>query len=284
MKTTRHLLIAIGLAITSVPMFADFTYSNFNSTAGLQLNGNAAAVGGVLRLTPADFWQAGSAFSTNTVSLSSSASFSTYFQFQIHDDGGISDEDGQGADGIVFTVETTSNSVGGSGVGIGYTGIPKSLGVEFDTYNNGGFDPNGNHVNFDYNGNFSGADTAVEIPGRMNDDGIWSAWIDYDGATNDLELRLVENSTVRPAAPILQATVDLASILGSTDAYVGFTSATGAAYDDHDILNWQFRQDFNPINPIPGGGGAVPEPSTYGLIGAAALLGVAGLRRRARRA
>jgi hypothetical protein len=284
MKTTHHLLLAIGLAASSVPMFADFTYNDFSSTAGLQLNGNAASVDNVLRLTPADFWQAGSAFSTNTVSLASSASFSTFFQFQIHDDGGISDEDGQGADGIVFTVQTVSNNVGSSGGGIGYFGIPQSLGVEFDTYNNGGgYDPNGNHVNFDYNGNFSSDATAVEIPERMNDDGVWSAWVDYDGATQSLELRLVENSTVRPADPLLQANVDLASILGSTDAFVGFTSATGAAYDDHDILNWQFRQDFNPITN-PTGGGAVPEPSTYGLIGAAALLGLAGLRRRARRA
>lgn len=282
MKITHHLLVTIGLAASSVPMFADFTYNDFSSTAGLQLNGNAAAVGNVLRLTPADYWQAGSAFSTNTVSLASDASFSTFFQFRLSTDGGISDGDGQGADGIVFTVEPTSNSVGGSGFGIGYLGIQKSLGVEFDTFDNGGgYDPNGNHVNFDYNGNFSSSATAVEIPTRMNDGGVWSVWVDYDGATQDLELRLVEGSTLRPAAPLLQATVDLGSILGTNDAFVGFTAATGAAYDNQDILNWQFRQDFNPI--IPTGGGAVPEPSTYGLIGAAALLGVVGLRRRASR-
>ncbi len=283
MKNT-HLLLTLGLAASASSLFADFSYPNFTDTTGLQLNGNAASTGGVLRLTPADFWQAGSAFSTNTVSLSSTASFSTFFQFQIHDDGGISDEDGQGADGIVFTLQTVSNTVGSSGNGIGYYGIPNSLGVEFDTYNNGsGYDPNGNHVNFDYNGAFSPDTNAVEIPERMNDDGIWSAWVDYNGATQDLELRLVEGSTVRPAAPILQANVDLATVLGSTNAFVGFTAATGAAYDDHDILNWQFRQDFNPITN-PTGGGAVPEPSTYGLLGAAALLGVVGLRRRIRRA
>jgi len=284
MKTTHHLILAIGLAASSVPMFADFTYTDFTSTAGLQLNGSAAPAGNVLRLTPADYWQAGSAFSTNTVSLASDASFSTFFQFRLSNSGGISDEDGQGADGIVFTVEPTSNSVGGSGYGIGYLGIQKSLGVEFDTYNNGDYyDPNGNHVNFDYNGVFSSSATAVEIPTRMNDGGIWSAWVDYNGATQDLELRLVEGSTIRPAAPLLQATVDLAGILGTNDAFVGFTAATGAAYNDQDILNWQFRQNFNPITN-PNGGGAGPEPSTYFLIGAAALLGVVGLRRRARRA
>ena len=280
---TPHLIIALGLAASAGSLFADFTYTDFSSTSGLQLNGNAASVDNVLRLTPANYWQAGSAFSTNTVSLASNASFSTFFQFNMHDVGGSSDNDGWGADGIVFTVETTSNSVGGSGVGIGYTGIPKSLGVEFDTWNNGsGFDPDGNHVNFDYNGNFSPATDAVSVANRMNDGNTWSVWVDYDGSTQSLELRLAEDSTVRPADPLLQANVDLVSILGSTDAYVGFTAATGAAFEDHDILNWQFRQNFNPI--IPGGGGAVPEPSTYGLVGAAALLGVVGLRRRARRA
>jgi hypothetical protein len=283
MKTTHHLLLAIGLAASSVPMFADFTYNDFSSTSGLQLNGNAAAVDNVLRLTPANYWQAGSAFSTNAVSLASNASFSTYFQFRMHDAGGASDADGWGADGIVFTVETTSNSVGGSGVGIGYTGIPNSLGVEFDTwYNGSGFDPDGNHVNFDYNGAFSPDTDAVSVANRMNDGNTWSVWIDYDGATQSLQLRLAEDSTIRPADPLLQSTVDLVSILGSTDAFVGFTSGTGAAFEDHDILNWQFRQDYNPV--IPGGGGAVPEPSTYGMIGAAALLGLVGLRRRARRA
>lgn len=57
-------------------------YPNFSSVAGLTLNGNAAQVGSVLRVTPAINGQSGSAFSTSTVSLASGASFSTHFQFR----------------------------------------------------------------------------------------------------------------------------------------------------------------------------------------------------------
>lgn len=50
---------------------ATITYADFSSTAGLTLNGNAAQVGNVLRVTPANFNQAGSVFSTSAISLAS---------------------------------------------------------------------------------------------------------------------------------------------------------------------------------------------------------------------
>jgi hypothetical protein len=80
---------------------------------GLTLNGNAAQVGSVLRVTPANFSQAGSVFSTNPISLASNASFSTAFQFRFTNPGGACDGQGCGADGLVFIVQTNSNNVGG---------------------------------------------------------------------------------------------------------------------------------------------------------------------------
>lgn len=47
--------------------------------------------------------------------------------------------------------------------------------------------------------------------------------------------------------PTLSANLDLPAILGSTTPFVGFTAATGASYNDHDVLNWDFRQNFNPV-------------------------------------
>jgi hypothetical protein len=79
---------------------------------------------------------------------------------------------------------------------------------------------------------------------------------------------------IRPLAPLLSANVNLATVLGSTNAFVGFTSGTGSAYGNHDILTWEFRDTFNPI-VTPPGTGAVPEPSTYGLMGALGLIVVA---------
>jgi hypothetical protein len=107
--------------------------------------------------------------------------------------------------------------------------------------------------------------------------------VDYDGVSQTLELRLLESSVVRPASALLSASVNLAGVLGSTNAFVGFTSGTGSAYGNHDILSWEFRDTFSPIVTPPGtppDSGAVPEPSTYGLFGAALLAGAIAWNRR----
>jgi hypothetical protein len=126
-------LLLLGSALLTQRAQADFAYNDFSSTAGLQLNGNATtgtvppAAGTVLQLTTPGFFEAGSAFTTALTPLSNQASFSTYFQFQMPNAGGLGDGDGPGADGIVFVVQTVSNNVGASGGGIGYQGISHSL-------------------------------------------------------------------------------------------------------------------------------------------------------------
>lgn len=241
---------------------------NFANVADLTLNGAAAQVGNVLRLTPSLQTQAGSAFSTNQVSLNSNASFSTFFEFQ------ISQPLNGGADGLVFVVQTVGNNVGGAGGGIGYAGINNSLGVEFDTFNNGGVDNgNGNHVGIDLNGSI--ASVALAPVATPMDTGIpFFAWVDYDGNTDNLEVRL-STANVRPLSPLLTHNVDLVNVLGQTNAFVGFTSGTGLAGNNHDILQWQLDNTFNPIN-------GVPAPSSLALLAIGAL-GSAGFVRRRQR-
>ena len=280
MKSTRFFaFLTVSAAGMALPAFSQISISDFSTASGLQLNGNAAIVGPALRLTPANFNQAGSAFSTSAITLGANFSFSSFFTFQITGSGGSADPDGLGADGLVFVVQTNANNVGGNGGGMGYLGVPNSVGAEFDTWDNGGGfgDPNGNHVNFDFGGSFA-LTGAVPIANRMNNGNIWSAWVDYNGATNTLELRLVESSVIRPVTPLISTNVNLATVLGTTNAFVGFTSGTGAAFGNHDILSWEFRNTFSPI-VTPPGQGAVPEPSTYGLIGAALLAGIIARRK-----
>jgi len=255
LQRTTGIALAM-LALGTVEKAAAISYPDFSNVSGLTINGNAAQAGNVLRLTPAAPNQSGSAFSTTTVPLNNLSSFSTRFQFQITGSGGIGDEDGIGADGLVFVVQTAGNNVGGAGGGIGYVGVPHSVGIEFDTYNNGAQDGNnGNHLGVDLNGDVNSV-ARQNIATRFNDGNVWTAWVDYNGNTGQLEVRANETG-IRPAAPDLTYTVDLASILGTPDAYVGFTAGTGSGWGNHDILNWEFLSDYNPIGGVPDSGNTV---------------------------
>lgn len=281
MKTSRsplaHTLLAT-LAVfgsTLIPLrAATISYPDFASVAGLQLNGNAAQAGDRLRLTESSFNQSGSAFSQSTVSLASNVSFSSFFAFNISLPAGIGDGDGVGADGLAFVVQTVSNNVGSAGGGIGYQGINNSVAIEFDTYDNG--EISGNHVGIGLNGNTNTVATANH-PTRFNDGTTWYAWVDYNGATDLLEVRVAADST-RPASAYLSHTVDLATVLGTTNAFVGFTAATGSGYGRHEILSWEFRDTYNPIVTPPQAG--VPDAGSSVVMLLGALVSLAALRRR----
>ena len=244
------LAIAINTSSAVVMQFSDF-----GDTSSLTLNGAAQSVttqdGAVLRITPAQGGQSGSFFSTETVNASN---FSTFFKFRITEPGGsIFDcNEEAGADGITFVIQSISSDIGGVGGGIGYQGIDTSIGVEFDTWCNGAYnDPSSNHIGIDINGSVSHDPTAelTKIITPDFDNGqVWYAWVDYDGVA--VEVRISENST-RPTDPDLTMDEDIPSLLGQDDAYIGFTSATGSDWGNHDILYWEYRDNYNPIVTPP---------------------------------
>ena len=121
-------VVLVGLASAAIVI----NFPNFANCSTLQLNGNAACTSNVLRVTPANFGQGGSTFSQTLVPLGPGNTFRTFFSFQITGNFG-SDNDGSGADGITFTVQPNASTAGGAGGGIGYSGIPNSVAIEFDT-------------------------------------------------------------------------------------------------------------------------------------------------------
>jgi choice-of-anchor A domain-containing protein len=180
------------------------------------------------------------------------ASFSAAFSFRIQNSGGIGDEDGVGADGITFALTTYSNSYGQVGDGIGYSGLPQSIAIEFDTYNNGyPIDINGNHVGIDINGNIQSS-TSAAYPTRMNDGNVHWAWVDYDGDTQTLSVRIADDST-RPIDSFLSANINLVNIFGNPNCFVGFTSGTGSGDGDHQILDFTFVNTYKPIGQVTTG-------------------------------
>jgi hypothetical protein len=265
-KFIPALVVLAGIAASgfglSGPVDAAVTFADFSSTAGLVLNGvatgnidNGIDANPVLRLVPSAESKVGSAF---TDSLMPIDSFSTQFQFRITEPRGVFDLASEsGGDGITFVIQTLGPAaVGNQGGLLGYEGITPSVAVEFDTWKNDSVlyptisDPSSNHLGLDQSGSVLSVAT-VDIPGRFDDGSLWSVLIDYDGTT----LRTWLNGFLT-----LATDVDIPGTIGATTGYVGFTSGTGGAYGNHDIVSWKFSQP-------------IPEPTSLALF----ALGFAGI-------
>jgi hypothetical protein len=278
-------LSAAGLVALALPAqmpAQSLVFSNFSSTSGLTINGNSGTTstsdGTVLRLVPAIGDQAGSVFSTAQRNISG---FSTAFQFRLTNRSGVNDSTGKnGADGFVFVVQRVgSTSLGGIGEFLGYSGIGSSVGVEFDTYKNGSspeLDLNSNHIGIDSAGSLHSLITTGTTPvsPTFDDGNLWTAWIDYNGST--LEVRANETG-VRPATSLLTFSLDLAGTIGGSSAYVGFTAATGGAWENHDIVKWTFSDHYISGGVTPGS--AIPEPSNVAMLAGVLALVATGIWR-----
>lgn len=286
--TRRTLFAAAALALAALAPQAQaalvIDYANFTSACGSSLTcvGSTAVTGaGELRLTPASFNTAGAGFSTTAISLGAGATFSTSFQFRMSQAGGIDP-----ADGFTFVVSKASSGLGGLGGGLGYQGVANSVAIEFDTFDNGEVGGS-NHVALDVNGSLASLATASPYgnsnchlanhtaAGCMSNGKIWSAFVNYDGTTKKLNVSVQEAGSALIQL-ITDFNIDIAATLGTNDAFVGFTAATGSGIENHDILNWQLANDTSIVGP-----GRLPEPASLALV---ALAGGAALAARRRRA
>jgi hypothetical protein len=123
----RQALLMAAISMLSVPAFGG------TGPEAMTLNGSAQLVTAgkqtVLVLTKAVGSTAGTAFTTEMVPFGPLFRFTTFFQFQMTNPGGIC-----AADGMTFTIQAESpTALGGDGGGLGYTTIVPSMAVEFDT-------------------------------------------------------------------------------------------------------------------------------------------------------
>lgn len=197
------------------------------STAQLQLNGSAALKGATLELTDGNGGEAASVFSRSAVPVQR---FSTTFDFRLTS---------AVADGMTFTIQLAGpTQLGGGGGSLGYGGIPASVAVKFDVWNNNG-------EGIDSTGLFTGGASPTGAAGSfdMTASGLnlhtgdtMEATLVYDGST----LLEVLTDTVVGATFVQSYPVNLSSVLGATTAYVGFTAATGGSAAVQDVLSWSF--------------------------------------------
>jgi Legume lectin domain/PEP-CTERM motif len=282
----RSILAAAALAsgVSTASASVVISYTDFTGACGTGITcvGNTAVVGTALRLTPATTSQSGAGYSTTAITLGSGATFSSTFQFQMTNRGGLAP-----ADGLTFVLSAATAGLGGLGGGLGYIGVPNSVAIEFDTYNNG---ENGqaNHVGVDTNGNLlnngvspygvGGSNCQSNTgytAGCMSNGDIWSVTIDYNGTSNLLDV-YVQDANLAVQHIINGMSINIGGILGTNTAFVGFTAGTGGGYENQDILNWQLANDRSLGNPT------VPEPGSLALLGLG--LFAAGFVRRRRAA
>lgn len=198
--------------------------SGFTSTS-LNLVGGATLKGTAVQLTDGGDNEARAAWYPTPVSVQN---FITDFNFQITN---------PNADGFTFTLQNAGVGVVGEGGGsLGYQGIPKSVAVKFDLYNNAGEGSDSTGV---YTGGATPYVPATDLSStaiNLHSGHPFHAHIVYNGTT----LALTITDTTTGAAVTENYTVNIPSAVGGNTAYAGFTAGTGGEASTQQILNWTY--------------------------------------------
>ena len=257
--TIEAIAVASGLA-TSALATATYVigntpvnYSGGFTTSGLTLNGTAAVSGTRLRLTDGGFYEAGSAYFNTPVNVQS---FTATFSFQMTN---------ALADGMTFLIQGNgTTALGPSGGGLGYgpdtptgtLGIPNSVAVKFDIYDNEneGSDSTGMYTN-----GASPTVPAVDMTSSGVDPSngdVYNVQITYDGTT--LAMSITDATTKAKFGT--NWAVNIPALVGGSTAYVGFTGATGGLAATQDVIAWTFTTPAPPVATPT----FSPAPGTYG--------------------
>lgn len=194
------------------------------------INGNVTDMGnGEYRLTEALNNQVGTIWSEQKISLNAPFEIELELYFGTNDNG---------ADGITFSLQPKSNTVGVAGGGLGIGGISPSLITEMDTYRNGSYgDPSYDHIALVKNTvDHRGADNLVTptqiVAGQNNvEDGGWynfkATWDPvnqvYQTYVNGIQRFSYEGDIIN----------DIFN--GDPDVFWGFTASTGGARNDQRV-------------------------------------------------
>jgi len=213
------------------------TLLSFSSVVKAQsnyfLNGNAQAIGG-------DCYQLTSAFPTQNGTVWYADQLDLNDPFSLQFTMNFGDLDVNGADGICFVLQTVGTAaIGTLGGGMGYQNFGTSLGIEFDTWQNGDFgDPFEDHVAIEINGDMN-HNSSGNIAGPVQID-------PFDANVEDGENHIVQ-ITWDPTTQLiqvyfdcvfrLQGNIDIINSIfnGNSLVYWGFTAATGGSVNNQTV-------------------------------------------------
>lgn len=189
------------------------------------LNGDAQFIGGdCYQLTTTLNTQNGTVWYGDQIDLEQTFDLSFTMNF--------GDQDVNGADGICFVLQTVGTAaIGESGGGLGYLNFGTSLGIEFDTYQNGDYgDPTYDHIAIERDGdinhnslnNIAGPVQADVFDTNIEDGEDHIVRITWDPETQEIDVYF--DCTFR-----LTGQIDLVNSIfgGLSEVYWGFTAATG---------------------------------------------------------
>jgi pimeloyl-ACP methyl ester carboxylesterase len=221
-------------------VFADIDVLSATGTLPLVPTGDARTLGTGIRLTAAQVWQRGAAWTPTRRTLR--AGFVANFSFRLSAPGGIPDATGStGADGFAFVIQGEGGAaLGALGEEQGYGGITRSLAIEFDTWQNF-TDPDGNHVSIQTRGaSANSAQHAFSLgfatpTFELADGNVHSVRVEYLPGVLKV---YVDGVLLQTSALDLDNILGASILDGAGTAWLGFTAATGSGFENHDILDW----------------------------------------------
>ncbi len=209
--------------------------SGFANSAGLQFNGSTDLDDSRLQLTNGGSNEAGTAFYTSLVDV---GNFTSDFTFQLSD---------PSADGFTFTIQNSpsaAKALGPAGGGLGYgpdspsgtAGIPQSLAIKFDLYDNNGEGVDSTGL---YTLGLSPTTPAIDLTPSgidLHSGDTMSVHLAYDGT--NLGMTITDNVAHKTFSQTWQ--IDIPQVVGAGQAYVGFTGGTGGETSSQKIESWTY--------------------------------------------
>ena len=210
------------------------------------LNGDAISLGGdCYQLTEETTFSAGSVWYETLISLES--------DFDVNFTINLGDLDASGADGVYFVLQPLATDLGAAGGGMGYDGITPSVGVEFDTYQNGEYsDPVYDHIAITSNGSLNhSAVTNLDGPTQI----IMGTPNAEDG--DDHAVRIVWNHISQTLDAFVDCnlrvsyTGDIINDIfgGDPEVYFGFTGGTGSLFN-YQVVCFEYTTEIDALEDV----------------------------------